>query len=210
MVVLVLQDEFAPLLLARGFVRTNKVFRRTPGDGMGMTVWLNPENRLKHVRTVNVDCWVDDEDQGWLYSLDQARAVSEIERRGAWASFDYTPDMPDWPAVIVDDFERVTLPFIDACTSPAALCDLLLEGRVPPSNMKRAPVGWFEDVWSIADRARLSGYGDTALERLGSLQLTRSDHDNVQWWAVQQGIDDLVLNAPLPSPRRWFGSRRQR
>jgi hypothetical protein len=205
-----LQDAFAPTLTARGFVRSNKVLRRPPGESPGMTVWLNPENRLKHVRTVMVDCWWGDEADGWLYSLDQARAVGEIERGGSWASFDYSPQTPGWPEVIVEDFERVTVPFIDACTSPAALCDLVLDGRIPPANMKQAPIGWIQDAWSIADKTGLPEHRERALAALAAMELTRADHDAVVWWAGQVGIGDLVLRDALPERRRWFDGFRRR
>ena len=119
-----LQDLFADDLLSRGFRLDGRVFRREPNvlSGIAMSVWLNPENRLKRVRTVTVDCWQGSETLGnWLYGFDQARAVSEIERGCPWASFVYGEAVPGWPSVIVDDFRRVTLPFIDACSSVETL-----------------------------------------------------------------------------------------
>lgn len=206
------QDEIAPMLTARGFNRSKKVFRRSSSGGLGMTVWLNPENRLQRVRTVSVDCWTgDDEDAGWLYSFDQARAVSEIERGQAWASFDYTPEVQGWPGVIVEDFKRVTVPFIDACTDPSALCELLLAERVPPSNMKQAPLGWVQDVWNVAGRSGLSEYRATALAKVGQMPLTVEDHKNAFFWAGLVGIEDLVLSPPVEKRRRWpLRSRRHR
>lgn len=169
---MIVQDEIAPMLAVRGFERSKKVFRRSSSGGIGMTVWLNPENRLQRVRTVSVDCWTgddEDEDEGWLYSFSQARAVSEIERGQPWASFDYTPEVQGWPGVIIEDFERVTVPFIDACTDPSALCELLLAERVPPSNMKPAPLGWVQDAWSIAERSGLPEHRATALAKIGQM-----------------------------------------
>lgn len=175
---MVLQDEIEPVLLARGFERSKKVFRRAYVGGVGMTVWLNPENRLRRVRTISVDCWAGgDEDGGWLYTSSQARAVSEIERGEGWASFDYAPELPGWPAVIVEDFERVTVPFIDACTDSSALCDLLLEGRIPPSNMKQAPRGWIQDAWHVAENCELPEYQEAALSQLASMPLKASDRE---------------------------------
>ncbi|MEP7763692.1 hypothetical protein [Sanguibacter sp. 25GB23B1] len=169
-----------------------------------MTVWLNPENRLQRVRTVSVDCWTgDDEDEGWLYSFSQARAVSEIERGAAWASFSYTPEVQGWPGVIVEDFERVTVPFIDACSDPSALCEFLLAERVPPSNMKPAPLGWVQDAWSVAKKSGLPEYRATALARIGQMPLTVEDRRNALFWAGLVGIEDLVLSPPVEVHRRW-------
>lgn len=205
---MILQDEIYPLLSSRGFVRVNKVFRRRGDAGLGMTVWLNPENRLSRVRTINVDCWVESEETGWLYSFDQARAVSEVERSQPWGSFDYVPELPGWPAVMISDFERVTVPFIDACTGPEALCDMLLEGRVPPSNMKPAPLGWVQDVWDIAVSSDLPEYGEAALLKLASLPLSDADYEAAKWWATMVGITNLQLRQPKPVRRGWFSRRR--
>nr|WP_146177757.1 hypothetical protein [Sphaerisporangium cinnabarinum] len=208
-----LQDLFADDLLSRGFRLDGRVFRREPDvpSGITMSVWLNPENRLKRVRTVTVDCWQGSEPLGnWLYGFDQARAVSEIERGGPWASFEYGEAVTGWPSVIVDDFRRVTLPFIDACSSVEALCALLLESKIPPSNMRRAPLGWVQDVWDISKRAELPEFGSRALDLAARLRLSAQDYADAKWWLESQGLDTDIAHPPQRTVRRLPWRRRSR
>ncbi|WPF81436.1 hypothetical protein SANBI_002732 [Sanguibacter sp. 4.1] len=130
---LILQDEFESYLASRGFVRKNKVFRVSAGDGLAMEVWLNPENRLKRVATVSVDVALSlDGPGGPLYMFDQGNHAQVLERGHDWRESSYSPELQGWPRLIVDDFIRYAVPFIGPHRSPADLCESLLSARIIP------------------------------------------------------------------------------
>lgn len=117
---IILQDEFEPYLASRGFVRKNKVFRLSAGDGLAMEVWLNPENRLTRVATVSVDVALAlDDPGGSLYTFDRANNAQALERGHDWRESSYSPELPGWPRRTVDDFIRYTVHFMRLASQPS-------------------------------------------------------------------------------------------
>ena len=111
------------------------MFRLSAGDDLAMEVWLNPENRLKRVATVSVDvAFALDDPGGPFYTFDQANHAQVLERGHDWRKSSYSPELQGWPRLIVDDFIRYTVPFIDSHRSPADLCESLLSARIAPDG----------------------------------------------------------------------------
>lgn len=198
-----LQDEFESFLIPRGFARENKVFRRSTSGGLAMEVWLNPENRLKRVATVCVDVALAPDDPGGpLYTFDQANHAQVLERGGRWQDSRYTPQLPGWPRVIVDDFVRYTVPFIDMHRSPADLCESLLSARIAPDGFAPTPLKLVQWAWEIARRAGLSRYEARALKSLSLLRMDEDDYSTAMNWMAHVGIKNVQLLQPVRRPNR--------
>lgn len=198
---LILQDEFEPYLASRGFVRKNKVFRRSAGDGLAMEVWLNPENRLKRVATVSVDVALALDDPGGpLYTFDQANHAQVLEQGHDWRESSYSPELPGWPRLIVDDFIRYTVPFIDSHRSPADLCESLLSARIAPDGFAPRPLALTQWAWEIAQRAGQPHYAARALRSLSLLRMDEDDHSTAVNWIARVGIKGVQLLEPVRRP----------
>lgn len=202
---IVLQDKFEPYLLTRGFVRENRVFRRFSNRGLDMEVWLNPENRLKRVATVSVDVSLNHAgEEGPLYIFDQACFAQVFQRGSGVRDSSYSPDSPGWPHLIVEDFIRFTLPFIDSCRDPADLCDLLLGAQIPPRSGVPIRFDFSQTVWDIAQRSGLPEYAEAALKRLSLLRLSPLERESVQKWLDSNGIGGVVLAGPISGGSGWW------
>lgn len=124
---LILQDGLAEVLNREFcFDIVNKQLHGRRG-AIEMTVWLNPENRLKRVRTISIDCARPEapEDVYYQYSLSYAS-------RG-WGGF-YDPNDPGWPDVILNDFGKWAVPFVCEAVEPLSIVRMVLSGDIPPSE----------------------------------------------------------------------------
>lgn len=198
---IILQDEFEPYLASRGFVRKNKVFRLSAGDGLAMEVWLNPENRLTRVATVSVDVALAlDDPGGSLYTFDRANNAQALERGHDWRESSYSPELPGWPRRTVDDFIRYTVHFIDSHRSPVDLCESLLSARIPPDGFAPRPLALTQWAWEIAQRAGQPHYAARALRSLSLLRMDEDDHSTAVNWLARVGIKGVQLLEPVRRP----------
>ena len=127
MALLILQERLAEVLNRQfSFRVVNKQLRGRRGT-VDMTVWLNPENRLKRVRTISIDCCQPEtpDDVYYQYGLSYAS-------RGWGGTYD--PNDLGWPEVILSDFEKWALPFVREATEPLSIVRMILSGDVPPSE----------------------------------------------------------------------------
>ncbi|VTR76375.1 hypothetical protein [Cellulomonas hominis] len=141
-----LHDAIGHDLEPIGFVRAGKEFKGRSGDVM-MTVYLNPENRLKRIRTVSVACATVEDPAYTLYQFDQVRAATGLHQ----PLYD-EPGYPGWPGVIVEHFRAVTMPFIREATSFNVIVEGVLRGHFPANSGTPYPMGAVIVAYSIADR----------------------------------------------------------
>lgn len=192
-----LHDALEPVLAELGFERVNKQFHGRSGE-IPMLVWFNPENRLKRIRSINVDCGPPEGKAAGaapIYSLDLVYAAT-----GDWKT-SYRPEQPGWPEIMLDDFVRVAIPFIRKAVDADAIVDMLLLGEIPPMNLGRYPAASIEQAYRIGRDYGRRTTPEQALEFARSIKLDWHQVDGLRRWAKSEGID-LVLDDPPFSLRR--------
>lgn len=208
MAILDLHDALAPVVESLGFVRLNKRFVRMSGE-LPLTVWFNPENRLKRIRTISVDCGPVDAP---IYVFDQSYAASRNAR------VFYSPETPHWPQVLVDDFNKHTVPFIKKAEDVNALLQMLINGEAPPHRPGVFPSESLIQAYVIAKSSGRDATAEAILEKMSSVDLDWRNFDRLRTWSEGQGIA-LKIDRPLLNlrwgldrnlPRRLRGSSRPR
>ena len=160
-----------------------------------MTVWLNPENRLKRVRTISIDCARpgDGENVYYQYGLSYAS-------RG-WGGC-YEPTEKGWPEVILADFKKWAVPFIRDAVEPARIIEMILAGDIPPSEGTGGMHGRIMSALRIASTAGNAQEYESIRTYLMNVSMSRSVARGLM---MQPLFQDLKMKPNV----RWIGVSRQ-
>jgi hypothetical protein len=202
-----LHDAIGPHLEQLGFVKKGKQFRGRSGDVV-MTLYFNPESRLKRMRTVSIDCMTEGHPADILYQFDQLRAATGSPQAG----YD-RPGFPGWPEVMAEHFHTVTMPFIRHATSFDAIVDGILSGRFPPDAGSPYPMGAVIEAYSIADRLATTPGTAEVLAFAREQRFDWLEYRTLRDWAALRGVP-LELQTPPFSLRgavdQWLPLRYRR
>jgi hypothetical protein len=186
-----LHDAFGLDLEALGFVRAGKEFKGRSGDVM-MTLYFNPENRLKRIRTVSVACATVEDPAYTLYQFDQVRAATGLQQ----PLYD-EPEYPGWPGVIVEHFRTLTVPFIREATSFDVIVEGVLSGRFPANSGTPYPMGAVIVAHSIADRLATTPGTAEVLAFAGEQRFDWLESRRLREWASLHDVPLDLQPAPF-------------
>jgi hypothetical protein len=180
-------------LSARGFTRGGPVFRGRSGD-VAMVVRCEPQSRVDRIRTITVECTPAEGESTaadrFVHQYSQAAAA--LGWRGG-----YTAQTPGWPQVLVDDFERLTLPFVDRATSVRAVCELVLDGEIPPSDGRDPLLARVTDPYAAAQRFGWPDVASRAVEVAEGLDLDWHGYEAFRKWADYYAVDVRLRRPPF-------------
>ncbi|GCD20496.1 hypothetical protein GXP71_17355 [Cellulomonas sp. H30R-01] len=180
-----LPGALEPLLAERGFTRGGPVFRGRSGD-VAMVVRCEPQARVDRVRTITVECTPASGERtaGERFVHQFNQAATAFGWRG-----EYTAQTPGFPQVIVDDFTRLTLPFVDRATSVRAIAELVLDGEVPPSDGRDPLLARVTDPYEAARRFGWPDLAARAVEVAEGLDLDWRGYEAFRKWADYYSVD---------------------